>query len=593
MTVQGRASAGVCITYGTDPGGLAWARQNSADWLYLGKQVKPREVVRVALGTEGQKHLGTRLHRIAADLRDPFLLFVSRLGDLQKNSVRWWSTSFSWKNWGASDLFLLICYSRLAEEVVSEAAGTGIPLLVQIEDPWLFQQLRRNLSEKSDVRFGLSPSLLMEKAKAVVYGISRRIGWLPAVCIRHWRQRRVWPKTGETASGASAVGVYSFPMERCIRPNREWHDPFLPGMDAFLRDQGHEVFRFSPPEAEGFERELAERSSYFRPLIRYATLSFMIRSSMVFWRPVWPRTMAVDGSAIDLLAIRECWGDVARTALCANELYYRCLDAMLRKDPCAWLVYPYENQPWEKLTGMASRKAGLRTIGIQPAAWSKFYMSLFPGPNDEERMPLPDLVLTAGEYSQRLLEDGGMPPERLKMCGSFRYDHLANNNPDSPIDRLPPASREEVLVVLPIDNPMSDHLLSAIRNSERGTDGIHFHIKAHPSRRVNVDQIGFQALAAPNDINEAFKRCGTVLFVGSTVGPEAVGLGRTVLRYRPELLLDVDPSEAYGETIQSCDDSNLREKLIELIESEDSPHPEPTASTFAPLNRELLREVFV
>ncbi len=592
MTVQNGHSPPVYISYRADPAGLVFARQTDAEWLYLGKEVSPRMNVETALGRERHRRLGTRLHRVAEELRGPFLDFVAEVGALQTHSIRWWSTSFSWKNWGASDLFLLICYLKLAEDTVREAVRTRTSLLIQIEDPWLFDQLRKNLSEEPGLRFGGNPNLLRRKVSATITGLMRRIAWFPDVCLRYWRQTRAWPKKVEEPANTPGVGIYSFPMERCFRPNRDWHDPFLPGMDAFLRAQGHAVFRFSPPESGGFERELADRSSYFRPLILYATLASILRSWFAFWRPIWPEVPAVDKTPVGTLALREWWREVALTALCANQLYYECLIFMLRQVPCNWLVYPYENQPWEKLTVLAARNAGFRTIGVQHAAWSKFYMSLFQGNSDAGRMPSPEFILTSGEYSQNLLESNGIPPKRLRMCGSFRHGHLANSESGPSDEPLPPAPRTEVLVVLPIDAPMSDHLLLAIRNSRQGTEGLRFHIKPHPSRQIDVERLGFPAVAAPKDIVEAFERCGTVLFVGSTVGPEAVAMGRAVLRYRPELLLDVDPSEAYGDSIASCDDSDLLEKLIELIQAAETPQAEEQASTFAPLDRDLLAEVF-
>ena len=592
MTVQNGHASHVYVSYGVDPVGLAYARQTEAEWLYLGKEVSPRAKVATALGRKRHRRLGTELHRAAEKLRGPFLDFVAEVGAQQTDSIRWWSTAFSWKNWGASDLFLLICYLKLAEDTVREAVRTETPLLIQIEDPWLFEQLRKNLSGESGFRFSAAPGLLRRKMRAVMSGLTRRIAWLPDVCLRYWRQKRIWPNKTEEPTKTPGVGIYSFPMGRCLRPNREWHDPFLPGMDAFLRAEGFEVFRFSPPESGGFERELADRSSYFRPLILYATLASILRSWFAFWSPIWPEALTVDKTPVGTLVLREWWTELALTALCANQLYYECLASMLKEIPCIWLVYPYENQPWEKLTVMAAGNAGFRTVGVQHAAWSKFYMSLFQGQSDAAHMPLPDFILTSGEYSQNLLSGNGISPKRLRMCGSFRYDHLVNSDPGSSGERLQPALRTEVLVVLPIDDPMSDHLLLAIRDSVQGTEGLRFHIKAHPSRQVDVNRIGFPAVAAPGDIVDAFEQCGTVLFVGSTVGPEAVAMGRAVLRYQPELLLDVDPSEAYGDSIPSCDDSNLLENLMELIEAVDTPQTQPAFSTFAPLDRELLAEVF-
>ena len=113
-------------------------------WLYLGKDVNQRNRVESRLGTENQWRLGEGLHQVASDLRQPFLDFVSEVGRNQTNQVGWWSSTFSWKVWGASDLFLLVCYLGLARAVTQEAAANGTRLLMVVEDSWLMRQLKEN-----------------------------------------------------------------------------------------------------------------------------------------------------------------------------------------------------------------------------------------------------------------------------------------------------------------------------------------------------------------------------------------------------------------------------------------------------------------
>jgi hypothetical protein len=147
---------------------------------------------------------------------------------------------------------------------------------------------------------------------------------------------------------------------------------------------------------------------------------------------------------------------------------------------------------------------------------------------------------------------------------------------------------------------MTRHLLSAIRHAfpDGGQkDGLRFHIKTHPSCPIRPSDVGFAAVEAHTDIYKAFLNCGLVIFVGSTVGPEAVALGLKVLRYRPELLLDVDPAEVFGDDIPTGNDGNMREEVLQLARNnQDRTANEPARSAvdqiFAPLNQELLAEIF-
>ena len=590
-----RLNPNVFVTCGVEEAGLLWARECRADWLYMGKQVEARARVEAALTADRRQKLGTELHRVAAEARVPFLDFVGEVGALQTNSIVWWSTAFSWKNWGASDLFLIVCYLKVAEEACKKAIQTRSKLLLLIEDPWLFAQLQENLPVDPTLKFGSGKRLWLQEFRALLIGVGKRLAWLPDTIGRYLQQRRVWTGVAQQGSARPAVGIYSYPMKLCLLSDEKWHDPFLPGLDKFLQGMGYDVYRFSPPERGGFERELAKRSSYFRPLILYATIRAVLCSWLTVWCPVWPSKAIVSTTPVDKLARREWWLELESTALCANRLYYECLVSLLRVHAWECLVYPYESQPWEKLTVKGAAQLGVRTIGVQHSPLPILFMSYFHGQKDNGRVPLPDLILTSGEYPDRLLREGGTPPARLRMCGSLRYDHLTTGARQAVSTALPPAPRSEILVALPIDVYMADHLLSAVRSASGRSEELHFHIKCHPTRQIQVDQIGFSAALAPSDLNDAFRKCGTILFVGTNVGLEAIAVGRPALRYRPELLLNVDPSEPYGDEIPNCDDSDLFEKLTEIVRDGKSFGQDLSASTrqiFAPLDHDMLADVF-
>ena len=116
---------------------LAIRQRGDARWIYLGKDVRKRRRVETLLGRERRYPLRGRLHEVAARIRRSFLDFVSEVGVRQHDSLAWWSSAFSWKSWAASDLFLLTCYLRLAEELVHEAVERRTRLVVGVEDPWL------------------------------------------------------------------------------------------------------------------------------------------------------------------------------------------------------------------------------------------------------------------------------------------------------------------------------------------------------------------------------------------------------------------------------------------------------------------------
>lgn len=576
-------------------GHLAEPGHQPERWVYLGKSVSLRQRVERLAGATPRHSLGDTLQRVAAEVRQPFLDFVAEVGATESDPVAWWSTTFSWKVWGASDLFLLVCYLRMGIELGKAALAGGGRLVLVVEDPWLLAQLAEHWSGSPQVQCTGQRSLMVERARALAFGVARRLAWLWQT-MTSWARQRWWSRGRMTAAGATA-GIYSFPMERCLRDGNGWADALLPGMDELLRGLGHRVAFFSTPERSGFERALGARREYFLPLILCCTPGLVVRSLLAMWRPrrrSWP---AVAGLRVDFLARREFWRDAARAAWCRNRLFFECARRMMRDGAWEWVVFPFENQPWEKLLVLAARERGVRTAGVQHSTLARNYLSYFLGHGETSRMPLPDAVLTAGTYAQETLSESGYPSGCVRLVGSMRYRHLVDASPA--VGGIAPPPRSAVLVGLPIDRPMAEHLLAALAAAfpDGGrADGLGFFVKAHPMTPVTPQAFGLTATTIAGTFEEAIGRCGTVVYIGSTTGPEAAAYGRTVLRYYSDVLLDVDVSEPLRGTIPSCGDHDLRPALLDVVAhgqmAAAAGLDAPLARLFSPVDGNALGQLF-
>ncbi|TAK16611.1 MAG: hypothetical protein EPO35_04940, partial [Acidobacteria bacterium] len=342
------------------PATAAAGRDGQGRWVYLGKSVTLRRRVE-AVRARPREPLGRGLQVIARELRQPFLDFVADIGAAEPDAVSWWSTTFSWKVWGASDLFLLVCYLKAAQELIDEALDHGADLTLVVEDDWLAHQIA-DANAPRGVRCRRRP-LAAAKIGAFVLGTARRLAWLGQT-LGSWRRQRRF--TGRAAAVPRATAaIYTYPMTRCLRDAGGYADALLPGMDDLLRECGHRVMFFSPPERGGFEAELAARRQYFRPLILDSSAGAVIRSLFAMWRPrvrTWP---LIAGLRVDHLACREYWRDAARAQWCRYRHFYECARKMLTDEALEWVVFPFENQPWEKLLVLAARERGVRTAGVQ------------------------------------------------------------------------------------------------------------------------------------------------------------------------------------------------------------------------------------
>ena len=572
---------------------IAGGQPVAAPWVYLGKSLRVRRRVAARLGS-ARLSLGSRVHHASAALRQPFLDFIADVGRQQADPVLWWSTTFSWKVWGASDFFLLLCYLRVARDLIDEAAAGGAGLTIVIEDPWLVAQLGRG-ADPAAVQVTPRPVLAWLKLTAAGFGLARRAAWLIQTLTGWIRQRRAWPASEPIATPRATAAIYTYPMDRCLRDAGGWADALLPGFDDILKRTGHEAIYFSTPERVGFEQAIGERARFFRPLILFASAGAVVRSLVAFWPPHRGGFAEIAGMDVNDLARREWWTDLSRAAWCRNRMFFECARRMLRVGRFEWLVFPYESQPWEKLLVLAARERDVKCAGIQHSTLGANYLSFFLGRDEAQHAPLPDVVLTSGKSAHAALTDGGYPPGRVVMTGSVRYQHLSVGHQSAAPAAAPAA---HVLVGLPIDRPMAEHLLAALGAAfpDGGrADGLQFFVKCHPMTAIDPVQCGLSAEVISGTFEQALEACGTVVFTGSTTGPEAAARGRAVLRYRPELLIDVDVSGAVSATMPVCSDDDLREQLLRLVADRQPravPGPDLLESLFAAVDWDALYRVF-
>ncbi len=602
----------------TAPSSLGrWAHAgSSSSWVYLGTDLSRRASAERALGAERRLEIGPRLTQAMSALRQPFLDLIASIGAEQTDPLGWWSSRFSWKMWTTSDLFLLICCLCVARDLACETRKSGGSLVIVVEDRWLLRQIQEILAAGPELagspgapqvrgRIGLAG----EKTRLVFLGAARRARWLWTTLRNHWRQRALWPREGWAAPERPAAAICSYPLRSSMTGRNGWEDHHLPGLDRLLSEEGWRVMRFTPPDCPGFEKDLAARASSFRPLVLFATPRRVWRSLLALWRPRWPADPKVGELSVGWLLRREWWLDVGRSSFCGFRLFYETLDALLSRGSWGPVIFSYENQPWEKLTVLAARRHGASTCGIQTAILSPDYLPYALGKEEETRIPLPDSVLTSGPYARRVLAEGGMPSERLQICGAIRYQALvkaATNLKSVPgtISGTVPgtALRSRVLVVLPIHPPVCEDLLEAIRRAfpDGGkADGLELTVRPHPLYAAGAARLRFPARVLPSsfrDIGEALADCGLVLFAGSTVGFEAMAQGVPALRYRPETTLDVD-LDVYGDAVPLCGERDLREALLGLIRRGpplgwEERTRERVLQLFAPFNARGVREAF-
>lgn len=545
-------------------------------WTYLGKRDR-MDALTAAFGRPPLP-LGDGLHRQARRLRRPFLDLVSDLGSQEPDASAWWAGTLAWKDPAASDLFLLCCYQALCLDMAARAKRPlgAERLAVVIEDDWLLSQLRINLRGAPRTEFRGAGRLPPAVVAAALLGAGRRLKWLARMMMSRLRQSR--HSRSLALSASRQVLLYSHLMPRSLVG--KWTDHYLTGLDEELTAAGFKVLRVADTDVTGFESEVARRADTVVPLILLAPPAAFLRALLAVPPPA--RTAALDGVSIDLLLRREWWHDFSRAGRCAVVLIESALDALFKAARFEACVYPWENQPQERMLVLAARRAGVRTIGCQHTTLPEFMLHFFPGRGEAERAPMPDRLLACGAYPLEKLRREGFPPERLLLGGSRRYATAAGPGRA--------AGGSDVLALLPLDPATTRTLLGAMGRLSRDK-GNTIMIKAHPAMNLKKEDLGFEAELADGPLEAVLARCGPVVFTGTTSGIEAWLAGHPVIRFRAEAQLDVDPCDMLGDDdLPTADEWSLPAKLAELRarpKLPGAPALKALEGLFAPVNKEL------
>ena len=251
-----------------------------------------------------------------------------------------------------------------------------------------------------------------------------------------------------------------------------------------------------------------------------------------------------------------------------HEEYVR---GLLKQVKANRFIYTYENNPWERMCVRAVRQQApaAKIVGYQHAIVAEASLNLFFGEGEAELAPLPDRILTVGEITRGIMERyGRYRPGMLEPACALRYEYLFNQ---------PPAGRTRrghILLALGASPEVADMARYVLK--QIGKDPAYrIRIRPHPylawsyfSRRLGIDLSRYpQAeLSQGGDLRADLKWADTVMYWESTVGLEALSIGKPVIHFNRGELVSFDP-------LASCPylrrEVTGRDELVPLLASLD------------------------
>lgn len=227
---------------------------------------------------------------------------------------------------------------------------------------------------------------------------------------------------------------------------------------------------------------------------------------------------------------------------------YECVRALLKITTIDVFSLTYENNPWEKMCMLALREYSPQTkiIGFQHNVVPQASANLFIAPAEKNIIPKPDRVLTTGEIPKQIFERyGALSPEMIMPACALRHEYLFTFNAQKRI--------KSKLILLALEGIADVYKMVNYCLQQLGNNNVYkILIRTHPALPVKKIQHNLTASLTSfhnvtvsegksRPLKEDIQEAEIAMYWGSTVGMEALWMGRPVIHYDNGALLSYDP----------------------------------------------------
>ncbi len=538
--------------------------------------------------------LGEELTRFAHEVQQPFSDWMAEIGLRQRNRPNWWASRMASKSPLQTDLFLLVCYGELLHRWAQQPRLSGHRLIV-VEDPWLLEALRRQLAGTASVRFPFGDRFRLWREALRGFGkIPGVAAYTLAWCLTTFLPIRLFLRDRlpeREGAGGPVTLLYTWIEPRCFLADGAFRDPYTGRLAGLLSRGGQAVVRFTPLRLPfSCWRQLRRVHARFLASPRFLRFSDLLRSLTT---PFTIRDLSTasrfHGRDYTWLLRREILREWSQPEFTFYLLWHRAMRRMARR----WgrftdrFIYPFENQPWEKLLCLAWQESApqVRRIGYQHSWVPSLLLPYSLGKKESALAPLPDWIVTNSEYNLEQIRRGGYPVDRLLNGGALRHDYLHGPTSDgaghsaSLEDRRDPAQRL-VLVPLPLSLPHSRNLVGDLLDGFReplrvGTQNsrpVRFLLKCHPNlpwKKISAGRISLPAWIglSQEPMDRILPTIDLLLYAGLTsTWWEAALKGIPIVKYQTDLL-DIDAEQSVQDfQVVRCSRPTLRETVAALLQ---------------------------
>ena len=543
-------------------------------WSFMGVDPCLREKIVSQFGAESRYCYAEELQYICIDQKNPFLDWIANIGKKQDKAL-WWATSIAYKSPYTSDLFLDYCYLILIQKWIEQNVERRV---IVIENPGLLKACLANFDSKF-VNIKESTNYFVTswiKHNVISYG---RLSFFLLRAISMWIVNKVYTlkynkQIANILKSKIDVLVCTWIENRSFKgKNNNFSDPYLGVLNDYYKKIGLKVTTITLPIFPVKLLKKAYKCGEIIPSICFTRLSDISRS---FFKALFLKydKQIPNSNGLDLTSIFKYEVVSEKGGICYAILHYQtCLKLFrINPGPLFALLYPFENQPWDKMMALAKKatKTNWKMIGCHNIGVPYFYMNFFLGHGENVLCPQPDIIASNGSYWEKVLRDAGFSCE-IKNGGSLRFG--AGSETVSLKTTSPKSIRDDhILVLLSTSLKYSLDLMFYLLRTPVG-DKICY-IKPHPDTPVEIilkytGELPANFRFVGGTMDEWMDKVGWAVHVGTNAAIECMMNGIKVFKYLPERI-DVDPLLGLGfeqNTITDKDTLNFDNKKIGKVPS--------------------------
>lgn len=140
----------------------------------------------------------------------------------------------------------------------------------------------------------------------------------------------------------------------------------------------------------------------------------------------------VDDQSIKKTLMEKYYNEFNKGSIFRTACLYFAFKKLLSINPEAKVIWPWENQRWERLLVLARNDVQSKNflIGYQHATLLLSWPQLFPAEIESNYLPLPDRIVTSGVNAQKVLEQNSTFPNHceLKVGCSLRFEVVSKKS---------------------------------------------------------------------------------------------------------------------------------------------------------------------